>query len=47
MKNPAAVSLGKKSAAARRKKHGMKFNSHMRDLSLIAAQRRIDKAAQS
>jgi hypothetical protein len=47
MKNRAAVSLGKKSAEARRKKHGPKFNEHMRSLSKLAAQARIDKAAQS
>jgi hypothetical protein len=45
MKNRAAVSLGKKSAEARRKKHGPQFNEHMRALSNLAAQRRIDKKA--
>ncbi len=47
MKNRAAVSLGKKSAEARRKRHGKNFNEHMRELSTLAAQARIDKAAQS
>jgi hypothetical protein len=47
MKNPAAVSLGKKSAEARRIKHGAKFNQRMRELSQLAAKARIDKAAQS
>jgi hypothetical protein len=47
MKNRAAVSLGKKSAEARRKKHGPKFNEHMRKLSMLAAKARIDKATQS
>jgi hypothetical protein len=46
MKNRAAVSLGKKSAEARRLKHGPKFNEHMQKLSMLAAQRRIDKKAE-
>jgi hypothetical protein len=45
MKDRAVVSLGKKSAEARRKKHGPKFNEHMRKLSKLAALRRIDKKA--
>jgi hypothetical protein len=47
MKNRVAVSLGKKSAEARRKKYGPKFNEHMRELSKLAAKARIDKAGQS
>jgi hypothetical protein len=47
MKNRSAVSLGKKLDEACRKKHGPKFNEHMRDLSKSAAKARIDKATQS
>jgi hypothetical protein len=45
MKNRAAVSLGKKSADARRKKHGPKFNEHMRGLSKLAAEARRKQAS--